>query len=358
MPTRIRRRGAVRRKTVCGGPPAAPNLAAVRDLTLLPKAHLHVHLESTVRPGTLAEIAAANGRPVPAPAPERPFDGFRHFADHNALVRECLIRPEDFHRIAVEFCADEAAQGTRWAEVTFTAASHGERIGDLEMPLEAVLAGLAEGGEAYGVECRVLLDHSRRRSVERARRTVKLATRYADDGVIGVGLAGEESYPLAPFAEVFAAAADAGLHIVHHAGECEGPGSVREAITVGRTERLGHGIRVLEDPDLTAEVRERGIPLEVCPSSNVALGIVDGLAAHPLPRLREAGLAVTLNTDIPSIIGTTLTEEYARAGDAFGYDDAALAELARASIDASFAPEETKRALRREVDAWLAAPVG
>ncbi|MEV7804184.1 adenosine deaminase [Microbispora sp. NPDC088329] len=328
----------------------------MRDLALLPKAHLHVHLESAVRPDTLAEIATANGRPVPALAANAPFDGFRQFADHNALVRECLLRPEDFHRIAVEFCADEAAQGTRWAEVTFTAAAHGERLGDLEMPLEAVLAGLAEGGAAYGVECRVLLDHSRRRSAERARRTVQLATRYAGDGVIGVGVAGEESYPLAPFAEVFAAAADAGVHVVHHAGECEGPDSVREAITVGRAERLGHGIRVLEDPDLTAEVRDRGIALEVCPSSNVALGVVNGMAAHPLPRLREAGLIVTLNTDIPSNIGTSLSEEYARVADAFGYDDAVLAGLARASIDASFAPEETKHALRREVDAWLAAP--
>ena len=328
----------------------------MRDLALLPKAHLHVHLESTIRPDTLAEIAAANGRPAPRPAPGAPFDGFRQFADHNALVRECVVRPEDFHRIAVEFCADEAAQGTRWAEVTFTAASHGERLGDLEMPLEAVLAGLAEGGAAYGVECRVLLDHSRRRSVERAWHTVRLATRYAEDGVIGVGVAGEESYPLAPFAEVFAAAAGSGLHVVHHAGECEGPASVREAITVGRTERLGHGVRVLDDPDLTAEVRELGIPLEVCPSSNVALGVVDGLSAHPLPRLLDAGLTVTLNTDIPSVTGIPLCEEYARARDAFGFDDAVLAGLARASIDASFAPEEIKRALRREADAWLAAP--
>ncbi len=329
--------------------------AAVRDLALLPKAHLHVHLESTVRPDTLAEIAAANGLPVPA-RPAGPFAGFREFADHGSLVRECLVRPEDFHRIAVEFCADEAAQGTRWAEVTFTAASHGERLGSPEMPLEAVLAGLAEGRAAYGVECGVLLDHSRRRPVERARRTVELAARYAGDGVLGVGVAGEESYPLAPFAEVFADAADAGLHVVHHAGEIEGPGSVREAITVGRAERLGHGVRVLEDPDLTAEVRERGIPLEVCPSSNVVLGLVDGLAAHPFPRLREAGLAVTLNTDIPSVTGTTLTDEYARVREVFGYDDAALAGLARASVDASFAPEATKRALRRDVDAWLAGP--
>ncbi|MGI5223620.1 adenosine deaminase [Actinoallomurus sp. CA-142502] len=264
------------------------------------------------------------------------FDGFRQFADHNTLIRTCLRRPEDFRRIALEYCADEAAQGTRYAEVTFTAASHGERLGDLGMPLAAVLDGLAEGRAAYGVECRVILDHSRRRSVERARRTVELATSHEE--VIAVGLAGDEAHPLAPFAEVLHAARDTGLHLVHHAGETCGPDSIREAITVGRTERLGHGIRVLDDPDLVAEVRERGIPLEVCPSSNVALGVAASLDAHPLPRLRDAGLRVTLNTDIPSTAGTSLAEEYARVRTAFGYDDTALAELSRTGVDASFGP--------------------
>ncbi|WP_203884841.1 adenosine deaminase [Planotetraspora kaengkrachanensis] len=329
----------------------------MRDLRLLPKAHLHVHLESTIRWETLAEIGAANGVAVPSRGDggtPLAFDGFRQFADHNSLVRDCLRRPEDFRRIAVEFCEDEAAQGTAYAEVTFTAASHGERLGDLEMPLEAVLDGLAEGQAAHGVQCRVLLDHSRRRSVERARRTVELAARHP--AVAGVGVAGEESHPLAPFAEVFAAAGDAGLHVVHHAGETCGAASVREAIGPGGAERLGHGIRVLDDAELVAEVRDRAIPLEVCPSSNVALGIAGSLAAHPLPRLRDAGLVVTLNTDIPSIAGTTLTQEYARVRDAFGYGDEVMAEFARASIAASFAPEETKARLTGRVDDWLAAP--
>jgi adenosine deaminase len=337
---------------------ALPILPTMRDITLLPKAHLHVHLESTIRWATLREIGAANGVDVPSHGGDDgaplAFDGFRQFADHNSLVRSCLRRPEDFHRIAVEFCEDEAAQGTGYAEVTFTAASHGERLDDLEMPLEAVLHGLAEGQAAHGVRCRVVLDHSRRRSVDRAWRTVKLAARHA--AVVGVGVAGEESYPLAPFSEVFEAARDAGLHVVHHAGETCGAASIREAIGPGGTERLGHGIRVLDDAELVAEVRDRAIPLEVCPSSNVTLGLADSLAAHPLPRLRDAGLVVTLNTDIPSIAGTTLSEEYARVRDAFGYDDEVMAEFARASIEASFAPAGTKERLLGEVEAWLAAP--
>lgn len=330
-------------------------LVRMRDLTLLPKAQLHVHLESTIRWTTLREIGAAAGLTVPAPPEGGPlaFSGFRQFADHNALVRDCLRRPQDFRRIAVEFCADEAAQGTRYAEVTFTAAAHGERLGDPDMPLAAVLEGLAEGQAAYDIECRVILDHSRRRSIERAWRTFELAERHAEDGVIGIGMAGEESYPLAPFAKVIDAARDSGLRLLHHAGETCGPESIREAITIGHAERLGHGIRVLDDPGLVAEVRDRGIPLEVCPSSNVTLGLAGSFRTHPLPRLREAGLAVTVNTDIPMIAGTSLTEEYARIRTAFDYDDAALADLSRATIEASFAPAATKERLRRETDAWL-----
>lgn len=324
----------------------------MRDLLTLPKAHLHVHLESTVRWTTLREIGAANG--VRVPDEVGTFGDFASFFAQNDLVRACLRRPADFRRIAYEFCADEAAQGVRYAEVSFTAAGHGERLGDLGMPLAAVLDGLAAGQDAFGIECRLILDHSRRRSVERAWRTLDLARRH--DRVVAVGLAGDEAHPGAPFNAVFAAAHDAGLHIVHHAGEGEGPASIRHAIGPGRAERLGHGIRVLDDPDLVAEVRERGIALEVCPSSNVALGFTPSLDAHPLPRLRDAGLTVTLNTDIPALIGTPLATEYALVRDTFGYDDPILADLARAAVNASFAPAETKNRMHRAITDWLTRP--
>lgn len=324
----------------------------MRDLGLLPKAHLHVHLESSIRWPTLQEIGARHGVEVP-PSDNLKFSGFRQFADHNAMVRGCLRTWDDFRRIAVEFCADEAAQGTRYAEVTFTAAAHGERLGDLEMPLDAVLDGLAEGQTAYGIECRVILDHSRRRSIDRAWRTLELATRYSSKGVVGIGAAGDESHPLEPIAGVCAAAREAGLRLIHHAGETRGPASIREALNLGLAERLGHGIRILEDPVLVAEARDRAIPLEVCLSSNVALGLISDYASHPLPRLRDAGLAVTLNTDIPAIVGTTLALEYALVRETFGYDDAALADLARAGVDASFAPGASKARIHQQIDDWL-----
>jgi adenosine deaminase len=325
-----------------------------RDLRSLPKVHLHVHVESTVRPATLRELARENGVPVPGPAGG--FADFRAFADHNSLIRACLRRPADFERLGREYCEDEVTQGVGYAEVTFTAASHGERLGDPDMPLEALLRGLAAGRAATGLEYRVLLDHSRRQSVERAWRTLDLARRFAGRGVIGIGMAGDESYPLAPFAEVCEAAEKEGLHRVHHAGEAAGPDSIREALGVGRAERIGHGIRILEDPALTAEVAALGVPLEVCPSSNVALGLAPSWAEHPLPRLRAAGLTVTLNTDIPVSTGGTLSQEYAGARESFGYSDEVLAELAQASVAASFAPAATKSRLSARISRWLMTP--
>jgi adenosine deaminase len=320
----------------------------MRDLVGLPKAHLHVHLESTVRWETLQDLAPE----LPGPPPGGfAFDGFRAFGDRNAAIRQSLRTAADFARVAREFCEDQAADGVRYAEVTFTAASHGERVGNLELPLEAVLEGLAAGAPS-GFEYRVILDHSRRQPPERLWRTLELARKHAADGVVAIGLAGDEDHPLAPFAPALDAARDAGLHLVHHAGETRGPASVREALGVGHAERIGHGIRVLEDADLVAELRDRPVPLEVCPTSNVVLGLVPSLAEHPLPRLLGAGLAVSLSTDIPNLAGVTLSQEYARVRDAFGLDDVTLADLALAGVDASFAGEATKARLRAEISAW------
>ena len=326
----------------------------MRDLSALPTAHLHVHLESTVRPGTARDLADDHGVVLPDRAPR--YAGFAAFAEVNGAVRDCLRRPEDFLRVAREFCADQHADGVRYAEVTFTAASHGERLGDPEMPLAAVLDGLATGRAETGLEVRVLLDHPRRRSVERFRRTVGLAAQHRDQGVVGVGFAGAEEHPLEPFAAVVSDAVDAGLHLVHHAGETAGPASIREAIGAGRAERIGHGIRALDDPGLVAELRDRGIALEVCPSSNVALGLVRSLAEHPLPALRDAGLVVALSTDVPAESGWSLPAEYAAVREVHGWDDEELAGLARASVDASFAPEPVRRRLHDGIDAWLAGP--
>lgn len=315
----------------------------IRDLRLLPKAHLHVHLESTIRPATLADLGGSS--------PPAAFAGFGSFATYNAAVRDRLRLPADFRRIAYEFCVDSAADGVRYAEVTFTAAAHGARLGAPDLPLESVLAGLRSGAAAYGIEVRVLLDHSRRRPYAWAEETVRLALRH--DEVVGFGVAGDEAAPIMPYVSLVSRATEGGLHLVHHAGETGGPDQVREAIDVGRADRIGHGIRALEDPSVVAELRDRQVPLEVCPSSNAVLGLVPSFAEHPLPRLVAAGLAVTINTDVPAVTSRTLTDEYAAVRAAFGVSDSELAGFARAAVDASFAPDAIKIRLRSEISTWL-----
>ena len=318
-----------------------------RDLVALPKAHLHVHLESTLRPSTLA---ALGGAPPPAV-----FAGFGAFADYNAAVRTCLRSAADFERVAYEFCLDSAADGVRYAEVTVTAAAHGARLGiGPAAVLDGVLSGLRAGSDEAGIETRVLIDHSRRRPLPWAEESVRLAADHPA-AVVGFGVAGDETAPISPYRAVVDRAAAAGVHLVHHAGETAGADSVQEALDVGRAERIGHGIRSLEDPELVARLRDERVPLEVCPSSNVVLGLVPSLAAHPLPALVEAGLVVTLNTDIPAITGRTLAAEYAAVQETFGCTDEDLARLAGAAVDASFAPPAAKSRLHHDIATWLSA---
>jgi adenosine deaminase len=320
------------------------------DLVALPKAHLHVHLESAIRPATLASLAPSGEAPV-VPAV---FAGFGPFADYNAAVRACLRTPADFERVAYEFCVDSAADGVRYAEVTVTAAAHGARLGSGSAPLDAVLAGLRAGSLAAGIETRMVIDHSRRRPVAWAEESVRLAA-DRPDAVVAFGVAGDESAPISPYRPVIERAAAAGVHLVHHAGETAGAVSVWEALDIGRADRIGHGIRSLEDPSLVARLRDERVPLEVCPSSNVVLGLVPSLAAHPLPAMVEAGLVVTVNTDIPAVTGRTLSAEYAAVRDAFGCTDEELAGLARAAVDASFASPATKTGLQHDIAAWLSS---
>jgi adenosine deaminase len=308
---------------------------------------LHVHLESTLRPSTLAALGGA--------APPAVFAGFGAFADYNAAVRACLRSPTDFERVAYEFCLDSAADGVRYAEVTVTAAAHGARLGiGPAAVLDGVLSGLRAGSDEAGIETRVLIDHSRRRPLPWAEESVRLAADHPA-AVVGFGVAGDETAPISPYRAVVDRAAAAGVHLVHHAGETAGADSVRDALDVGRAERIGHGIRSLEDPELVARLRDERVPLEVCPSSNVVLGLVPSLAAHPLPALVEAGLVVTLNTDIPAITGRTLSAEYAAVRDTIGCTDEDLARLAGAAVHASFAPPAARSRLHHDIATWLSA---
>jgi adenosine deaminase len=328
-----------------------------RDLRALPKVDLHVHLEGSMRATTVVELAARHGLELPEGLREGRYEfrSFRHFIDEWLAGLACLCAPEDLTRIAVEFCQDLAAQGVRYAEVSFSLPDHGERFDDWDVPLEAALDGLALGRERFGTLCRMYMDVVRGIDLALSRRAMEVAVAHRDDGVIGIGLGGEERFGPEPYAEIFATARAAGLRSIPHAGETHGPASIRGAIDALGAERIGHGIGIVEDPALVEEVRERGIGLDVCPTSNVMTRSVPSIGEHPLPAMIDAGLLCTLASDDPSMFHSGLADEYEVCRAGFGFDDEAIAALARNGVRASFADAVVKRELEAGIDEWLAA---
>lgn len=328
----------------------------VRDLRSLPKVDLHVHLQGSVRPSTVLELAARNGVDVPPKLTPDGYATWDDFPDFIAnYIRTCaaIRTPDDLRRIAIEFCEDASTQGVRYAEVTFTVLGH-DIDGDWNAPVAAVLDGFEEGEDRFGTRCRLVLDFVRGwHGTEAETRTLQAALTFRDRGVVAVGLGGDESRPGAGYADAIRHATGAGLHSVPHAGEAAGRASIREALDLLGAERLGHGFRVLDDAALVDEIRERGITLEVCPTSNVATGLVRSLDEHPLPHLLEAGLAVTINSDDPAMFRSPLLGEYEAARTVFGFDDTRLAGLARTAVRSSFADDMLKAQLTAEIEDWL-----
>jgi adenosine deaminase len=333
----------------------------MRDLARLPKAELHIHLEGSMRPATVRELADRQGRSVPAALGAQGWTRFRdniHFIEQYTEVCDLLGDLEDFRRVGYEFCQDLAAQGVVYAEVVFSPSQHAARMGDWFGPIEAVLDGLAQGERAFGVATRLSPDIIRDLGMEQARRTVEVALKFLGGGVVAINSAGSERARPGVYADLVGAAVAAGLHSVPHAGEWAGPQNIWETLAFLKPERIGHGISAVEDPVLLAHLADIGMPLEVCPSSNVATGVVASLREHPFDRLRAAGVVVTLNSDDPGMFGSWLTGEYTIAREVFGLNDDELAELARTGARSSFADEDVKAGIEAGIDAWLAAAPG
>ena len=332
----------------------------MRDLRSLPKVELHIHLEGSVRTATLRELADRDGTRLPRGLREDgwTFEGPLDFIANYLELCRLVTTLDDFRRIAGEFCEDLAATGVRYAEVVFSPSNHARRLDDdWHGPIEAVLDGLAAGERAHGVTVRLCPDIVRDAGMEDADRTLDVALRYAERGVVALNCAGSERSGIEPFARHFRAAKDAGLRSVPHAGEWAGPDNIWATLEHYQPDRIGHGVRAIDDPALVAELARRGLPLEVCPVSNVGTGAYPSLGAHPFPVLRDAGVIVTLNSDDPTMFGGWLTEVYTAARDAWNLDDEDLAAIAGAAVDASFADDARRAELRNAIERWLAAPV-
>ncbi len=324
-----------------------------RDLAALPKGHLHLHFEAAMRPATLRDLAVEAGEPVPSWAS---FEDFSNFQDAYGEV-VALIRTQDHvRRIMDELADDAAADGTAYVEVTVAPVFYAPWFDDsLDGALEFLLSLAAAAEQRTGVVIRAMVASGRTFPVEQAVEEARAAARFAGRGVVSCGLHSDErGAPAAPFAEAFAVAREAGLLITPHAGELVGPESVREAVELLHADRVLHGVRAVEDPDLVAELARLGTCLDVCPSSNVVLHVVPDLEHHPLPALLAAGVTCSINADDPLQFGPGQLEEYQLARERLGLDDEALAACARASFTASGAPADVKARALAGIDAWLA----
>jgi aminodeoxyfutalosine deaminase len=281
-----------------------------------PKIELHVHLEGTVRPATLLALARANGVALPAESEAGleelyRFSDFDHFIEVWILTTNCLRRADDFRRITVDYAAEAAGHGAVYVEAIFSPIERTWRGVSWDEIFSGYCDGAQEAYERHGVVLRLTPDITRSASVEDAEEAVDYCLTYADRGVVGVGLGGEEAlYPPERFERPFARARAGGLGSVPHAGEAAGPESIRGALEILEADRIRHGIRAVEDPGLLAELAARKIVLDVCPVSNLRTGVVAELADHPLPRLVDAGVLCSISTDDPAMFDTDLGREY------------------------------------------------
>ncbi len=353
--------------------PLDPELAAF--IGAMPKAELHIHLEGSIEPVTLLTLARRHDRLDQLPADDVDslqrwfvFTDFPHFVRIYFAIAGMLLEAEDYATIVLACGADMARQNIRYRELTFTPFVHTHMLGK-SLPFAAILDGL-EAGRAqvqhdFGVEMRWVFDVPRNAAFDAdgkydpfpAEQTLQYALAGQERGsVVGFGLGGwEVGAPPAPFAHAFAAARAAGLLSAPHAGETEGADSVRMAVEALGAQRIGHGVRAIEDPALVELLRARGTVLEVNPTSNLRLHVYPSLAAHPFACLDALGVQVTLNSDDPPLFNTTLTQEYELLASAFGYGRADLARIARRAFEHAACPPPLRAALLDEFDAWITA---
>jgi adenosine deaminase len=338
-------------------------------LRAAPKAELHVHLEGSILPATLLRLAERNTVELPA----RTVAGLRewftycdfpHFIEIYVTITRCLRTAEDYEEIAYEFGGEMARQHVRYAEVTFSPGTHWA----LGVPLEVYFTGLTLGrarAEAdFGVRMRWVFDLVRGipdpvRSAQLADYTTRVAIEGMDDGVVALGLGGlETGHPPEPFVRWFDQARAAGLHSAPHAGETAGPDSIWGALRTLGAERIGHGVRAIEDPALVRYLADQQIPLEVNPTSNLQLGVYPDLAHHPLRQLYAAGVTLTINSDDPPLFNTTLNDEVALLASPFAFDLAAIDTILLNGPRCAFLPTTEKAELMAACAAELASLKG
>jgi adenosine deaminase len=336
-----------------------------RPIAALPKAHLHLHFTGSMRHATLVELAKLHGVHLPealaedwppqlSAADERGWFRFQRLYD---IARSVVRTHEDIRRLLAEAAQDEQAEGSGWLELQIDPSGYAARFGGLTPMLELVLDAAAAAARNTGVGIGIIVAANRTRHPLDARTLARLAAAYAGRGVIGFGLSNDERRgTVADFIPAFRIAGKAGLLLVPHGGELSGPASVRACLEELHADRVGHGISAAVDPALLRRLAAGRTTLEVCPTSNVALGVAATASDVPLVPLLEAGVQVALGADDPLLFGPRLTTQYEQARRVHGLSDDELAVLARMSVLGSAAPAALRERLLAGIDDWLAAP--
>ncbi|MDG4798602.1 adenosine deaminase [Micromonospora sp. WMMD1082] len=331
----------------------------------LPKAELHVHHVGSASPRIVAELAARHEGRSPVPADPQllaeyfVFRDFAHFIELYLSVVDLVRDQEDVWILTHEVARELARQQVRYAELTVTPYSHVSRGIPAPAFCEAIEDARRRAAADFGIELRWCFDIPGEAGLPAAEETLRISLEERPDGLVSFGLGGPEiGVPRPQFKPYFDRARAAGLRSVPHAGETTGPQTIWDALRELGAERIGHGISAAEDPQLLAYLAERQIPVEVCPTSNVRTRAVAHIEEHPLRRLVEAGLLVTVNSDDPPMFGTTLDDEYAVAARLLDAGPEQVAGLARNAVGASFLDAAGKQRINAEIDAHLAATTG
>lgn len=330
-------------------------------ITRMPKVELHIHLEGTAVPQTLLDLAQQNHVEISAKTVadvEKLFryHSFKDFLNVFMNLARAFKRGEDFERLAYEMALRSAAQNVVYSEVMISPMQHVPRQVNLLEAVQGMAAGFSRAHQETGILATSCLDYGRQYGVEQAWNVLELAKPAMKYGLVGWSIGGyEPDFPPEPYAEVFAAARAMGLRLMAHAGEVVGPASIWGAVDALKCERIGHGIQSISDPELLVHLRNKGVTLDVCPSSNVRTGAVASLEEHPLRSLFEAGVSLTINSDDPTFFHTTITDEYRLAVDQFGFSVDDLCQTVLTAVRASFLPQEQQDELYQRVNNELVA---
>ncbi len=316
----------------------------------MPKVELHCHVEGTARASTVAELATRHGVPLGVDDPDDlyTYGSLADFLNAFGVVCSAFVEPADFHRLAYEAAEDAAAAGTRYREMFFSPGFHLDRGVPFHVMWEGLASGVADGETDHGVRTRLILDVDKPKGIGPAMALLEVARTLDRDLLIGIGGdSTERGLDHHIFEPLIAEAKNLGLKTCFHCGE-DGPAENIEIMVEAGVDRIDHGTRLLDLPDLARRVIDAQIPLTSCPSSNVEIGIVESLESHPFDEQRVAGALVTLNSDDPAFFRFDLADEYERIAAVFGYDHEAMVSIRDNAIDASWLDDTDKAALRAE----------